>query len=146
MTPVRWNKHTMRHLFHKKLNFRACLSCWDLIQLARIDYYFALTYISRLHDVVQQGTTVQFVSSAGDFTCFESQGVVKARRLLLLSGGIGVTPMLAMLRGLREEPPEQLDVVGVHTARTETDVPFRCVIWGCSRYWRNLCAIAFTLK
>lgn len=95
--------------------------------------------------MVQQGTTVHFVGAAGDFSCFKSQGVVKARRLLLLSGGIGVTPMLAMLRGLREAPPEQLDVVGIHTARTGADVPFRCVIRGCSRYW-DFCAIVFAFR
>jgi ferredoxin-NADP reductase len=44
----------------------------------------------------------------------------RPRRLLLISGGSGITPVLAMLRTLAEEDPAG-DVTFVHYARTQAD-------------------------
>eukprot|EP00182_Erythrolobus_australicus_P003778 CAMPEP_0185833326 /NCGR_PEP_ID=MMETSP1353-20130828/2609_1 /TAXON_ID=1077150 /ORGANISM="Erythrolobus australicus, Strain CCMP3124" /LENGTH=614 /DNA_ID=CAMNT_0028531595 /DNA_START=351 /DNA_END=2195 /DNA_ORIENTATION=- len=50
---------------------------------------------------------------------------VKADKLLLLSGGIGITPFVAMIRGLRAFGFHGVDVVALHSEQRANDLPFR---------------------
>jgi ferredoxin-NADP reductase len=69
---------------------------------------------------VQPGTIVHLDGAAGEFVLPHS----RPERLLLISGGSGVTPLMSMLRTLRDEGP--LEGVGfVHYARTAADWLYR---------------------
>ena len=62
------------------------------------------------------GTVVQLDQAAGDFTL----GQVPPAKILFLTAGSGVTPVMGMLRNLTAES----DVVVVHSAPTAADVIF----------------------
>lgn len=70
-----------------------------------------------LHDRVAQGDTLVISSPHGDFSCARQP----YPRLLLASAGIGITPMLSMLRWLTDTASEA-DVVLLHCARTSADL------------------------
>lgn len=70
-----------------------------------------------LHDRVSQGDTLTISSPHGDFSCARHP----YPRLLLVSAGIGITPMLSMLRWLTDTASEA-DVVLLHCARTSADL------------------------
>ena len=82
----------------------------------------------QLHSDLKPGALVR-VAVGGDFTLTDRLGAPppdSRRKVLLLSAGIGVTPMIASLRWLRQCGPEEvpLDVVAVHATRTTRTVPF----------------------
>ncbi|MEV3905051.1 ferredoxin reductase [Mycobacterium sp. NPDC050551] len=62
------------------------------------------------------GTVVQLEQAAGDFTL----GVRPPARILFVTAGSGITPVMGMLRNL----PDGSDVVVVHSARTAEDAVF----------------------
>jgi nitric oxide dioxygenase len=64
-----------------------------------------------LHDVAEVGTLVEVTPPAGDFYLPEEP----ARAVVLLSGGVGLTPMVSMLEAIAKEYPE-LDTHFVHGA------------------------------
>jgi len=75
---------------------------------------------TRLHEQVRAGHILRLGAPAGDF-------VLPARtpdKLLLLSGGSGITPVMSMLRDLAARDAIN-DVVFVHHARSRADVIFR---------------------
>ncbi|GIP41242.1 flavohemoprotein [Paenibacillus sp. J31TS4] len=61
-----------------------------------------------LHERIQQGDTVMVSAPAGDFVLAEDQSPV-----VLISGGIGITPLLSMLNTLAAEQPGR-EVAFVH--------------------------------
>jgi stearoyl-CoA 9-desaturase NADPH oxidoreductase len=63
------------------------------------------------------GTVIQLDRAAGDFTL----GVEVPRRVLFLTAGSGITPVMGMLRNLADRLD---DVVVVHSAPTPADVIF----------------------
>ena len=76
-----------------------------------------------LHDAARRGTRLDVRGPAGDFVFEEGTG----RPAVLISAGIGVTPMIAMLNGLlvngdrsRHRHPIHL----FHGARTPAELPF----------------------
>lgn len=73
-----------------------------------------------LHDTIKPGSVVRAMGPMGEFTCFEHP----AQKYLLLSGGSGVTPMMAMARTFHDLG-EARDVVFAHSARTPADIVFR---------------------
>ena len=73
-----------------------------------------------LHDTLKPGDTVRALGPMGEFTCFAHP----AQKYLLLSGGSGVTPMMAMARTFHDLG-ESRDVAFVHSARTPADIVFR---------------------
>ena len=74
---------------------------------------------SWMHDHVKRGDVLPLGAPAGDFVVAEG-----ARpKMLLISGGSGVTPVMAILRDLAERD-EVRDVVFVHCARSKRDVIF----------------------
>ncbi|HET9599345.1 MAG TPA: ferredoxin reductase [Anaeromyxobacteraceae bacterium] len=72
-----------------------------------------------LHDRVKPGDVLGLAAAAGDFVLLRPTPA----KLLMLGGGSGITPMMAMLRDLaaRRAMP---DVVLVHHARSAGDVIF----------------------
>ncbi|WP_025660853.1 FAD-binding oxidoreductase [Rhizobium sp. IBUN] len=73
-----------------------------------------------LHDNMQSGMTVKAQGPLGYFVCPR----VAAPKLLLLSGGSGITPVMSILRGLADRC-EPADIVFLHAARSPIDLIFR---------------------
>ena len=73
-----------------------------------------------LHDHLKPGDTVRALGPMGEFSCFTHP----AGKYLLLSGGSGVTPMMAMARTFHDLGGGR-DVAFVHSARTPADIVFR---------------------
>ncbi|GLK66977.1 hybrid-cluster NAD(P)-dependent oxidoreductase [Hansschlegelia plantiphila] len=73
-----------------------------------------------LHDTMKPGSVVRAMGPMGEFTCFRHP----AEKYLFLSGGSGVTPMMAMARTFHDLG-EARDVAFVHSARTPADIVFR---------------------
>jgi ferredoxin-NADP reductase len=72
-----------------------------------------------MHENVRAGNVLPIGPAAGDFVLSERAPA----KLLLLSGGSGVTPTMAILRDLASKD-EVSDVVFVHCARSRADVIF----------------------
>jgi nitric oxide dioxygenase len=62
-----------------------------------------------LHDAIHEGSVIDLFPPSGDFTLIEN-----SKPLLLISGGVGVTPMLAMLEAAL---PGGRPIVFIHAAR-----------------------------
>ena len=78
------------------------------------------------HDHVRAGDTIDIGAPAGDFVVDETgdELVTHApRRLLLVAGGSGITPVMAIVREL-ETNGSLHDVVVVHAARSDADAIF----------------------
>ncbi|SOC46003.1 hypothetical protein SAMN05892877_12013 [Rhizobium subbaraonis] len=76
-----------------------------------------------LHDTIRVGDTIEARAPAGDFTI----DARATRPAVLLAGGVGITPMLAMLRhvvyeGLRKQRIRP--VILFHAARSRQERPF----------------------
>jgi ferredoxin-NADP reductase len=73
-----------------------------------------------LHDHLAPGDSVRALGPMGDFSCFTHPGA----KYLLLSGGSGVTPMMAMARTFHDLGAGR-DLAFVHSARSPADIVFR---------------------
>lgn len=73
-----------------------------------------------LHDNLQPGSALAASGPAGIFTPVAGP----ARKLLYLSAGSGITPLMAMTRAAADLHAD-LDIVFVHSARTPKDIIFR---------------------
>ncbi|WP_426321302.1 FAD-binding oxidoreductase [Microbacterium sp. E-13] len=72
-----------------------------------------------LHDTLQIGDRVELSGPAGEF----STAFHPAERLLLLAGGVGITPMISILESIHDLA-EPVDVVLVHNSRAPEFVAF----------------------
>jgi ferredoxin-NADP reductase len=88
---------------------------------------------NHLVHAARPGTLVHLEQAAGDFVLPESFGVATQTKLLFVTAGSGVTPVIGMLRnlfpvtdsGVLELPRSaELDIVVVHVAPTEPDSIF----------------------
>ena len=78
-----------------------------------------------LHDSLRPGDTVRALGPMGDFSCFaEPHPGPGEPRYLFLSGGSGVTPLMAMARAFHDLAAAR-DIVFLHNARTPADIVFR---------------------
>jgi len=78
---------------------------------------------SHLHDSIRVGDVIEARAPAGDFTIDARE----TRPAVLLAGGVGITPLLAMLRhvvyeGVRKQRVRQTYLF--HAARTKAERPF----------------------
>lgn len=86
-----------------------------------------------LHDTMASGTRVKAQGPLGHFVRPHQAG----QKLLLLSGGSGVTPMMSIIRDLADSC-EPADVVFVHAARSPTDIIFRGELSGLAARMKGL--------
>jgi glycine betaine catabolism B len=70
-----------------------------------------------LHDNMKVGSEVKLSGPFGKFTCFQ----YPRRKLLFISGGSGITPMMGMSRWLCDTVAD-CDIVFVHSAKTPADI------------------------
>ena len=73
-----------------------------------------------LHDQITVGSQVKLTGPMGKFTCVDRQ----AQKLLFISAGSGITPMISMSRWLYDTGAD-VDVVFIHSARSPRDLIFR---------------------
>lgn len=73
-----------------------------------------------LHDHIQVGSTVKLNGPLGKFTCAPTP----APKLLLISAGSGITPMMSMSRWIADTGTTS-DILFFHCARTPSDIIFR---------------------
>ncbi|WP_120444845.1 hybrid-cluster NAD(P)-dependent oxidoreductase [Paracoccus yeei] len=71
-----------------------------------------------MHDRLQAGTRVKGIGPSGDFVHSS------ADRLLLLSAGSGITPVMSMLREMVDRA-QPVDAVFLHACRSPRDIVFR---------------------
>jgi glycine betaine catabolism B len=70
-----------------------------------------------LHDNMKVGNKLQLSGPLGKFTCFQ----YPSRKLLFISGGSGITPMMGMSRWICDTIAN-CDIVFFHSARTPADI------------------------
>jgi ferredoxin-NADP reductase/ferredoxin len=73
-----------------------------------------------LHDNVKAGSVVKLSGALGKFTCFANP----SPKLLFISAGSGITPMMSMSRWILDTASE-CDIVFLHSARSPRDIIFR---------------------
>lgn len=73
-----------------------------------------------LHDNIRVGSQVKLSGPFGKFTCFAHP----APRLLFISAGSGITPMMSMSRWLCDTVAN-VDITFIHSARSPRDIIFR---------------------
>lgn len=75
-----------------------------------------------LHDVLRIGERLAAQGPGGSFDLFS---VAPRRHIVMLSGGSGITPMMAMLRYLQDRRETGYRVSFLHSARSPADLLFR---------------------
>ncbi|MBB1486788.1 FAD-binding oxidoreductase [Oceanospirillum sediminis] len=73
-----------------------------------------------LHDNLEEGQELAVHGPVGIFNCIDSP----AEKVLLLSGGVGITPVMSMARWWFDTNAD-VDMVFSHSARTPDDIVFR---------------------
>ena len=73
-----------------------------------------------LHDNMKEGDELAVHGPVGPFNCID----FPARKVLLLSGGVGITPVMSMARWWFDTNAE-VDMCFVHSARTPRDIIFQ---------------------
>lgn len=73
-----------------------------------------------LHDNLRQGDQIAVHGPVGIFNCID----ITADKVLLLSGGVGITPIMSMARWWFDTNGE-VDIVFAHSARTPSDIIYR---------------------
>lgn len=86
-----------------------------------------------VHDNIVPGTKVAVLAPLGSFTLTRKP----TRKLLFLSAGSGITPLMSMLRTLYDLGSDA-DVVFVHSARTPSDIVFRSELAAIEMLMPNL--------
>ncbi|WP_100374151.1 NO-inducible flavohemoprotein [Bacillus sp. FJAT-45037] len=75
---------------------------------------------NQLHDQYKVGDKVEVSAPAGDFVLDTTQ----TEPVVLISGGVGVTPMMSMLKTIVREQPER-EVIFIHAAQNGSVQAFR---------------------
>lgn len=88
-----------------------------------------------LHDHAKLGLRVKLLGVDGEMTPFNMESM--PGKMLFVSGGIGITPNMAILRGIgaRSDPQQtsQPDVMFIHQERYEDHIPFRTELYRRAR-------------
>ncbi|MEQ5833739.1 hybrid-cluster NAD(P)-dependent oxidoreductase [Marinobacter sp. NFXS9] len=92
-----------------------------------VPYSFSITvkrvpggYVSNwLHDNLKENDELAVHGPVGNFNCIDHP----AEKVLLLSGGVGITPMMSMARWLFDTNAD-VDITFIHSARTPRDIIF----------------------
>ena len=86
-----------------------------------------------LHDNLVVGSRLKLKGPFGQFTC----GKEPAQKLLLISAGSGITPMMAMTRWLCDTATD-VDIVFAYSARSPEDIVFRQELEQLDQQHKNL--------
>lgn len=86
-----------------------------------------------VHDTIVPGSKVTALAPLGAFTLTSRP----TEKLLLLSAGSGITPLMSMLRTLYDLGSDA-DVVFLHSARTPSDIVFRSELAAIEMHMPNL--------
>jgi ferredoxin-NADP reductase len=86
-----------------------------------------------VHDTIVPGSKVSVLAPLGAFTLAHKP----AEKLLFLSAGSGITPLMSMLRTLYDLGSDA-DVVFLHSARTPSDIVFRSELAAIETLMPNL--------
>lgn len=73
-----------------------------------------------LHDNLNEGDLIAVHGPVGQFNCID----YPAKKVLYLSGGVGITPVMSMARWFFDTNSE-VDMVFAHSARTPRDIIYR---------------------
>ncbi|MCZ0927202.1 hybrid-cluster NAD(P)-dependent oxidoreductase [Halomonas janggokensis] len=73
-----------------------------------------------MHDNLQEGDSIAVHGPVGQFNCIDHP----AEKVLFLSGGVGITPVMSMARWYFNTNAE-VDMVFAHSARTPSDIIYR---------------------
>ena len=73
-----------------------------------------------LHDNIREGSELEIRGPAGRFNCFD----IPSDKVLLISAGSGITPMMSMLRFWADTDADK-DIIFLNWARTVQDIIFR---------------------
>lgn len=73
-----------------------------------------------LHDNLKEGDELAVHGPVGQFNCID----YPAKKVLLLSGGVGITPVMSMARWFFDTNSD-VDMVFAHSARTPRDIIYR---------------------
>ena len=88
-----------------------------------------------LHDTMRVGSVISIIGPLGKFTCLAHP----AQKLLMISAGSGITPMMAMSRWILDTATD-CDIVFFHSARSPRDIIFRQEL-----EWMSACQPKFRL-
>ncbi|MDX1947217.1 MAG: iron-sulfur cluster-binding domain-containing protein, partial [Pirellulaceae bacterium] len=92
-----------------------------------------------MHDQIREGDLLQVTAPAGKFTFTGSE----AERIVLIAGGVGITPLMAKIRYLTDLAWKgQIHLL--FSAKTEQDLIFRSELEGLQSRFANL-RVTFTL-
>ena len=92
-----------------------------------------------LHDCLEVGMTLPMQGPYGDFNCVDHP----VQKLLLISAGSGITPMMSMAQWLSDLATD-VDITFIHVARTAQDIIFRQRLSLLSAQYPNF-RLAFSL-
>ncbi|WP_106094820.1 ferredoxin--NADP reductase [Enhygromyxa salina] len=82
---------------------------------------------THLNDHVESGMRLRVLGPSGEFGCVPERDRVSARKLVLIAGGSGITPMMALLRTLLPVEPS-CEIALIYANRTAKDVIFASAI------------------
>jgi ferredoxin-NADP reductase/DMSO/TMAO reductase YedYZ heme-binding membrane subunit len=107
---------------------------WIEITVKRIPEGACSTH---LHATLREGERVTIAAPAGRFTFAREE----AERVTLVAGGVGITPIMAIVRSLSERGEREWhgDVRLVYVARTEADIVFRGELRALEKSFPRLC-------
>src|SRR5690606_38060983 len=92
------------------------------VNCERKPQYADVIIINRLHDHVNEGDTVELTAPAGTFVLKEEE---QARPKVFISGGVGQTPLMAMLESLVSKDVAGFPITWVHGCRNEAVHAFK---------------------
>lgn len=115
-------------LFELEINGEPVSRCYSISSSSSVHRLFSITVkrvpggkVSNwLHDHLVPGRALQGAGPAGAFTL----EAPLRRKVLLISGGVGITPMMSMVRSL-SDARQHPDVVFLHAGRTPADLVYR---------------------
>lgn len=94
-----------------------------------------------LHDWITVGSQVKLKGPMGQFTCVDNP----AQKLLFISAGSGITPMMSMSRWLCDTGAK-VDIVFIHSARSARDFIFRHELESMAARYANFKLVVTTTR
>jgi ferredoxin-NADP reductase len=111
-----------------EIDGRQVMRSYTISSAPSIPYSFSITVkrvpggvVSNwLHDNLQEGSLIAVHGPVGQFNCID----YPSEKVLYLSGGVGITPVMSMARWFFDTNSE-VDMIFAHSARTPSDIIYR---------------------